>query len=574
MAQFKAKLTQQSFPFNFTELAGTVLVSSALEQNLQAAGSDALQEIPQSYFMQNVLPTQRGFISIHYTRVIAEHTYPRYLDKIFTLYDIDGNIAIYSTAYGQRYVYAKDVGAWVAFPLPPEESVGETSVAYLKGTTYILIAGVGLFKYNFGSNTFDELTTIAVTAAATNGVVAASQYLLLWDANTVYWSSPLNPLDFTPITGAGGSTSILSNRSRILLCLPVADGFIAYTTRSAIHAAYTGNPNFPFTFKEIAGSAGVAESEHVAYDAPNDRHIAWTTSGFQLVTQKGASPVWPELSDSIAQGLYSSAGNTGYPSIVKSANLLCKVSNIGARFIAVSIKRNSAQISYNHAYIYDIALDRWGRLDIPHIDFFEYRAPEFVASYTYAQLVGSYDSLGTLAYEQLIETLTTMTPQFGFTLGCVGANGAIHIALPSTIADIDSLISPTSGAKDPSIFFGRYRLQRQAAVQFQQMQLSNAAQSGFNVRVIAHDAAGNKSNTVTPVASVRQPNSYTARATGAHVSLQISGKFNLTSLEAEITSAGGQMLPVKATAIGLGLYNVVVNTVPVVIGGEYVEVTP
>ena len=63
MAYFKAKLTEQGFPFNFQELAGTVLIGNALEQNLQS--QQAGQEIPQAYFMQNVVPTQRGYIGIH-----------------------------------------------------------------------------------------------------------------------------------------------------------------------------------------------------------------------------------------------------------------------------------------------------------------------------------------------------------------------------------------------------------------------------------------------------------------------------------------------------------------------------
>ena len=72
MAYFKANLTMQGFPFNFQGLAGTVLVGNALEQNL--AGQQAAQEIPQAYFMQNVLPTQRGYMSMHYNKRLQEQT--------------------------------------------------------------------------------------------------------------------------------------------------------------------------------------------------------------------------------------------------------------------------------------------------------------------------------------------------------------------------------------------------------------------------------------------------------------------------------------------------------------------
>lgn len=569
MAYFKAKLTTEGFPFNFQELAGTVLIDSKLDQNLQS--QQAGQEVPQAYFMQNVLPTQRGYIGIHYNKSIAEHTYPKYLDKIFVLYDVGGSVALYSTAYGQRYVYDKDVGSWEAFPLPADTVVGDTTVAYLKGTTYILIAGVGMYRYDFGTQSLEEVTLSGIEPANVKGVTAASLYLVLWDDSTVYWSNPLDATDFVPAQGGAGSSAILSNRSRLLVCLASTDSFIAYTTRSAIYCQYTGNNNQPFSFREIPNSAGVADSEHVAYDAPNDRHIAWTTSGFQLVSQKGASLIWPELSDSIAQGIYSAATNSGYPSIAGSDKLAVKVSSIGARYVAVSIKRTESATNYSHAYLYDLALDRWGRLDIQHIDIFEYRAPEFAANITWQQQEGSWDDDGVGSWEQLVEEVPTKTSQFGFTIAAVAANGSIYIALPSTTNNLDGLESPNSGAVEPSIFFGRYRLQRQAAVQLQQVQLGN--QNG-NAEVVfySHDASGNKLRTVTPTPSQRYGTQFWGRVTGAHVSIQVKGRLNLTSLEAELVTQGGGLLPV-AVASALSDYAVVVQDIPVVVQDEQVEVT-
>lgn len=569
MAYFKAKLTEQGFPFNFQELAGTVLIGNALEQNLQ--GQQAGQETPQAYFMQNVVPTQRGYVGIHYNKSVAEHTYPKYLDKIFVLYDVGGSVALYSTAYGQRYVYDKDIGSWAAFPLPSGTPVGDTTVAYLKGTTYILIAGVGLYKYDFSIQALVELTLTGVTAASLDGITAASLYLIGWDETTVYWSNPLNATDFVPAQGGAGSSAILSNRSRILQCLPSTDSFIAYTNRSAIYCQATGNANYPFSFREIPSSAGVAENEHVAYDAPNDRHIAWTTSGFQLVTQKGASLLWPELSDSIAQGLYSNAADKEYPYIVKSDKLLVKVSSIGARYIAVSIKRNAAQPNYNHAYLYDIALERWGRLDIPHIDIFEYRAPEFAANIVWQAQEGSWDDDGSGTWEQLVADVPTKTSQFGYTIAAVTANGSIYVALPSTANNINSLESPSSSAVTPSIFFGRYRLQRQAAVQVQQVQIGNQNLQAA-VAFYSHDASGAKLRKLVPTASASYATQYWGRLTGAHISIQLTGRLNLTSLESELTTQGNMLLPAVGSAQQLSANAVVVNDIPVIVNDVQVEV--
>ena len=102
MANVKAKLTQAGFPFNFSEIAGTVLAASALDQNLQAGGEQVATEVPQAYFMQNVLPVQRGFQSAHFTSVLKPHTYPTYLDKVYTLRDASGSVALFSPAGGQN----------------------------------------------------------------------------------------------------------------------------------------------------------------------------------------------------------------------------------------------------------------------------------------------------------------------------------------------------------------------------------------------------------------------------------------------------------------------------------------
>lgn len=574
MAQVKLKLTQTSFPFNFNVLAGTVLVGDAWEQNLQGANAAEL-EVPQAYFMQNMLPITRGFGSVHYTRVAAEHTYPKYIDKLFQLYDVDGNLALYSTANGACLIYTATLGAWTSFPLPDGAEFGETSVAHLKGTSYVHIAGQGIFVYDFYTNTFDKQTAIGIFPEACDGIVAANQYLILWDKSYIYWSSPLAPLDFTIAQGLGGSSGILANRSRLLQCLPISDGFIAYTTKSAISATYTGNAYYPFKFNEIPNSAGVANTEHVAYDSTNEQHIAWTTSGFQAISIRGAQLVWPELSDAIGSNLFTAAASTGLPYLVFATRLSTKVTAVGNRYIVVSIKRTVQQLNYSHAYVFDLALQRWGRIDVPHVDLFEYRAPEFVANLSYDYLVGSYDDL-VGSYDDMVADIQDKTGQFGTTFGVVAANGAIYIALSSTTANLYSMESTSSGAAVPNITLGRYRLRRQAAVTFQNMQLSNnnvnTAEFPISLQVISHDASGNILRSVTPIASLRTPCQYYARLTGAHISLKLTGKLLLTSLEMELSSAGGNILPAAET-ISVPDDSIVVNSIPVVVSDEFAVVT-
>lgn len=568
MANAKAKLTQQSFPFNFQELAGTVLLPTALEQNLRVGAEQEGAEVPQAFFMQNMLPAQRGFQSVHYARVVGAYTYPVYMDKVHTLRDADGNVALYAHASGQNLIYTAATGAWTAFPT----TSGEVSVAYLKGVSYVCIAGLGLYVYDFVAGTFDAQVVSGISFTNILGVCSASQYLLLWTQDTLAWSDPANPLDFG--TSLAGSTQILANRGLLVQCLPITAGAIAYTTHNAISVNYTGNSNLPFAFVEIPNSAGIADSEHVAYEGTGNAHIAWTASGFMQVGSRNAELIWPELSDAIAAGLYSTSSG-GFPSLVQCDALSVKVSNVGGRYVLVSVKdATSGAPEFRVAYVYDIALGRWGRLDIPHVDFFEYRAPEFVADLSYGGLGAQpYTAFAATAYSALTSPVGAKVPQFGTGFGCVQKLGGVYVALGAMTHDLEYLESAGSGAAVPQLFLGRYALQRPGAVQWNGLQLSNQC-SGAELVVHAHDASGDAIASLEPVALARGLSGWCGRLTGAHISLQISGRLQLSSVEFDLLAAGTNYKPIAATAAdgseAAPADGIVASDVPVVSEGEYV----
>lgn len=568
MANVKAKLTQAGFPFNFTEIAGTVLAPSYLDQNLQAGGEQVAMEVPQAYFMQNVLPVQRGLSSAHYTRVLKPHTYPTYLDKIHTLRDASGSVALFSPAGGQNLIYTKDTGAWTAYPLPSGTLPSAVTVAHLKGVSYVCYAGTGVFVYDFDLNTFAEVTLAGVSMVDVLGVCAANQYLLLYTSQYVAWSNPLDPLDFVPAVGGAGQSAILANRSEIVVCLPVTEGFIVYTGHNAIFGSYSGNPNVPFYFREIPNSSGVAQPEHASSESTGSGHVAWTSSGFMQISAKSAQLVWPELSSAIADGLYSTQGSGGYPVVARKTSLAVKVSTVGSRYYIVSVKDSSSGVKdYPVAYVYDVALDRWGRLDIPHIDFFEYRAPEFSVALTYDAATGTYDDYTGLSYNNARTAEPERTAAFGTTFGCCNSLGAVHIVLSSQVKNLDLLESTTSGAAASCVYLGRYRIVRPTAVTWSELQVSTSATDAA-CTVFAHDSAGTVTRKLTPTESGRMVGKMVGRLTGAHISLKVSGKFLLTSLEFELLDAGSRLQPVSADPLPPDL--VVVADIAVVVDGEYV----
>lgn len=569
----KAKLTQPAFPFNFEEIAGTVLVGQAFDQNLQASGQQVAAEIPQAFFMQNILPIQRGFASVHYTRVVGAYTYPVYLDRVYTLRDAEGNVALYAPVDGAALIYTAATGSWVQYASPTGEIGG---VVYLKGKTYVLIRGAGIYCYNFttpawelqtatGIGSFDDIITM----------VAVSSYLVLGTTQQLYYSDPLNPLLFTAAPGGAGTTGILALRGDIVTALAIAAGAIIYTTHNAILMLYSGNANVPFVFREIQGSAGVASSEHVTYDTTLAGHVAWTSDGFMQVSQQGAQLIWPELSDSIAGGIISLFGGNNYPALQKYAGLDVKCSAVGTRYIVISV-RKAGEVEFGVGYVYDNALDRWGRIDIPHVDVFEYRKPEFVAAYTYDVMAGfTYDQIATKTYGGLMYQVAGKAAQFGTMFGIVNKQGAVFIALPPTTATLDQLESDTSGAATPLLCLGRYRSIRPNAVCIQEMQISNQAE-GINVQWNAHDLFGDMFAFLSPMLNPRNKGQYNGRLSGAYISLSLSGRMVLTSLEFILTDAGTAKQPVRAQGSGDPLVPsnaVTIRGVPVTIGGDYVVIT-
>jgi len=524
--KYHCNLTSKNFPFSCDELSSTVFINQGREQNRQLLqgfdGRDVVDSfgICQTWFMSNVMPITRGFSSVYYKRVIGDISseeveditnVPK--DQVIVLRENYDSSAILVPAFGHAFVYDPQQLGWKTFTLSGFTE-GMVTSTYLKGKTYVCFAGVDLVSYNFDTKTLDSVPLTGAVGSTMLGVASSLNYLLLWNSNYLFWSSDTDPTDFLPslVTGSG-SSKLLAQKGSITCILPISDGFIVYTTMQAIAATYSGNANDPWIFREIAGSGGVASAEHVAYGTAEDNHIAWTSSGFQVISMREASPIWPELSDSIAREIFTGFSNqrtynyngmpihenygglqtnettaehtdpdnvgdhylelSKYPfhythnedgyhvpvdHIKWHKNLVSrqlktstsvptrvdwkgpfriKVNSVGERYIAVSVgvyqdkefqltdaglsedgtsdgfpvdsnypmvdptpayitigdKYPPTEIAavdkkfYDFAYIYDKALNRWGRLDCEHIDFFEFSVPQFTVKITYEELL-------------------------------------------------------------------------------------------------------------------------------------------------------------------------------------------
>ena len=359
----RSALTSTKFPYNFSELATTVIVNKGLETQRMGQGSfnggetDQNQGIPQAYYMENVIPVSRGFTSVSYTQMIPPIPGNPVIDDAFELRGDGTGLALLAVGFQSQYVYDADTAAWVTVNLGAF-APGTVTVANVKGVSYIGVANVGLYIYDFVTKLLVLQTVSALDIGEISGWFAAGANLCAWTRDRIFWSSNLNPLDFTPSLSTGaGSSSILAITSEIVTCLPLGEDFIIYTSTNAVAGRQTSNIQYPFVFSEVVGSSGISKTAHVAYDSNSGIHVAWTPIGFQQVNVQEASFIWPELRDGIARGISVGLDPITFrPEFKYNLDMDVKLQYCSNSYIAVSLRINpqsTVETPYTEAYIYD-----------------------------------------------------------------------------------------------------------------------------------------------------------------------------------------------------------------------------
>lgn len=186
----------------------------------------------------------------------------------------------------------------------------------------------------------------------------------------VYWSSTINELDFVPslITGAGGG-QVQGAQGLVTLCMPHTSGFIVYTTKNAVGAAYSGNARYPFNFNAIVGSGGVTDFTLVTQEGDTGNHYAYTTNGLQLISIGSATTVLTDVTDFISGKLFEDFDDIAKTfSLTRLSNTMVKkITIVSARYLVLSY----GILSLTHALVYDLVTQRFGKLRTNHVFCFE-----------------------------------------------------------------------------------------------------------------------------------------------------------------------------------------------------------
>lgn len=194
MAQitYRANLSAKSFPFISENYGRSVIVPGQDQNYVRTAFSsedlDKDKGTPQIYYCHNVMPHQEGLQSIGFKPVQAGIGYGvNPFTAIYLIRDFADNKAYLGVAIDSNAIYAYiadgNGGGWV-YKTGANVPNAQLTVAYVAGVTYIYIAYVGCFKYDFQTAQFQAVTLAGLTVSNVAGICAASGYMIAWSKGT------------------------------------------------------------------------------------------------------------------------------------------------------------------------------------------------------------------------------------------------------------------------------------------------------------------------------------------------------------------------------------------------------
>jgi len=506
---FRANLNSGQFPFMSELLGRTVLIPQQDQSYVRFATQDPSSqyalEAAQAYYMHNVMPSAQGYISIPFRQLAVP---PGDTDKTFTsvnvIRDNNGNKAyLGTTSSGRCYILQNYLSGWLrTTDIVMPAGAQQVSTAFVQGVTYIYFQGIGCYTYNFSTNVLTSVTLTSLNPALITGLIANNGYLIAYGPNAVAWSSQVTITDFTPslITGAGGG-NVQDAFGKIVTCLPNKTGFLVYTQYNIVAAIFTGNPRYPFNFKPVIDSGGMASNQLIGYEPENTEQYAYTTDGLQVVTSQGTNTVFPECTDFLAGGYFEDFDdvNLVFNRTFVTSPLLKKLTVIANRYLCISY----GMFALTHCLIYDISLRRWGKLKIQHVECFEYL---------------------------MMNTDQVDTPRQS--VAFLQADGTIILAM-------FAMDNPLSNG---TILFGRYQLQEGNMCTVHEVVI-DAVRPDSNLRVYDFTSLDGIDYTATPVKGFLRnlsslTRTYCFRNEAMNHSILMQGQFNLVSLVLRLTEGG------------------------------------
>ena len=374
MAQryYTLPIRDASFPM-LSEKQGRTIIGGS------EAAAEGDQDPPSLSFCHNVMPTIEGLDSVGYTSAIpaALPAATNFTDARI-IHSVERNlINIAWDTDGRAYVLEEGDTVWRTLPdtvpptILPTFDISDVTMGTVNGITYILYKGIAAFIYYESTHTLTEVVLTGIITTALTGLTASSGYLIAYTEIAIAWSSLITPVDFAPsqVTGAGGGL-VSGIQGGIQFILPNSLGILIYAHANIIAGTYTGNAQYPFKLREVTSSKGGVSLDLVAYEANSAAQFTFSQVGLQTVTSKRAELFLPEITDFLGGKVFEDFDEVTKELTLTdlTATMKKKIKFVGSRYIIISY----GITSFTHALIYDIGLERLGKLKVDHVDCFEY----------------------------------------------------------------------------------------------------------------------------------------------------------------------------------------------------------
>ena len=518
---------------------GEILLSHQSGGEVLFTQTDQMKASPAVLWMSNMVPTKSGLASTAEIPQLPASALPALTFDASSKYDIQlvhhesGASTYYMYVDSQHLVFSPLVGTWAVLRTESADT-DHPSTAFLQGKSYVFHKDLGVANFNATFTAFEVQALSGITASLLEGITAHNNYLIAWTADTIYWSSPTDPLEFTPVvatlTTGAGSAKVQQVKGTIMACLPTTDGIIIYTTKNAVSMKYSGNSSNPWVFREIKNSSGVLDSDHVSAESNTELHFAWTASGFQGLTASGATNSFPDISDFLGGDEFSRLANdTNDLEVVKTSHIEVKVALISSRYLCLSYGETSRPKEF--ILVYDLSLKRWGRIKTAHLDLFAFADPEMVTDTPYSALTGTYASYANVKYKYWGATSrkSTIVPS---TLGILKPDGAIH--------KIELIRNDTEGKLTAQEFNGELLIGDIKATRNKQCMVSEIKLYGevenASVTLQTQSTYGNIPS--TPTVDPNDPSKFYATNSGDSHKLRINGKFTISNVVLALLQTG------------------------------------
>ena len=540
MAQipFRVNLQGMTFPM-LSELSGrTVIVGDrdhtyVPELSVPRDGQVPVDRgIPQVYYAHNVMPSTYGFQSVgfdvEYSGIdwIGETPGPLNFQDIHLIQAgnvvASGEATVVESLNYKTYLAAAGIGTNSVFVLDPitkkwklargAPAVTEdtrVTIATVNGVSYIYFSKIGAYVYNSTTNTLVRRTFTGLNEATILGIIASNGYILTYTETAIAWSSVVNVEDFvvSDVSGAGGG-NVQEARGRIVTAVTTSLGIILFTDVNAVSVIYSGNADFPWNFKSIASSGGVADPHLVSDEQLSGFHQIYSTNGLQQIAHPGAKTVFPYVTDFVSGHTFEDynpvTGQLEQTEITWDMRKSLAV--VADRYLVVSygVDPNAPM---THAVVLDVTQSRMGKIKLPHTVCFELRALD----------VSSVETpRGSLAFLQ--------------------ADGTIKTANFSMAAtEVDSVV-----------FMGKYQYVRQRWLELHEIEVENVREGAeFDITVLPTTDGKNSASFLSqegyPLEVTKDYRRFGLDgAVGHNLTLKVEGKFNLISMILWFSIHGGR----------------------------------